>query len=123
MTELKVPLFESYLEIQTAARDEAGYLNREIASKLGISFINLEILVEASEHPDIYKLLDNNKNPLKPREIRNKRFLRYNGAVTFDSDTFELWYHNFHPEGKQRAAFFEGLGDKERMQLKYYKEK
>lgn len=124
MTELRVPVFDSYLKIQEDAIDEARYLNSVIVPQLkakAIVTINLVTLAEASLQPDLFGLLDENNNPLKPREIKNARFLHYADSVSFNLHSFELWYHNIHPDGKKRAEFFEHLGDKEKLYLKYYK--
>lgn len=124
MEELKVPVFESYLELQETAKEEAHYLNSVIAPQLikkGIK-LTLEILAEASENPEEYGLEDSNKNKLKPFKVTSRKYLAFEGSVIFLERVFESWYHSIHPDGIKRAKFFRGLKEKDRKLLKYYEE-
>lgn len=122
MKDLKVPVFESYQELQEKAKEEAYYLNSVIAPQLRARNIvlTLEILAEASEKPECYSLEDTNKNKLKPYQITSRKYLSYNGGVSLDKKVFESWYHTVHPDGIERAKFFKGLCEKERELLRYY---
>lgn len=122
MAELKVPVFESYLELQETAKEEAHYLNSVIFPQLinkGIK-LNLEILAEASENPEEYGLEDTGKTKLKPFKITSRKFLAFEGSVIFLERVFESWYHRIHPDGIKRAKFFRELKEKDKKFLKYY---
>lgn len=124
MAELKVPVFESYLELQETAKEEAYYLNSVIAPQLLARdmVLNLEILAAASENPEEYGLKDSNLNRLKPYQITSRKYLSYNGGVSLDKKVFESWYHKAHPDGIKRAKFFRELKEKDRKLLKYYED-
>lgn len=121
MKELKVPLYESYIEIQSKAREEEIHMNRAILPELikvfPMSCIDTEVIADASERPSLYGLHDDEGKELEPVKISGRMFLKFSmvtGRVKFDSEFFEDWYHRFHPDGKARAKFFAELDSTEK---------
>lgn len=126
---LKVPVFDSYIQIPKDAIEECVYLNTEIVQRLKEKmklmgrYPNLAMVIDASNNPEKYGLNDKFDKPLKGREIKYWAVMRYNNDshnITFDRELFLSWYHTFHKDGIERKKFFLSLGQDQREQLNYF---
>lgn len=115
MKELKIPVFDSYTDIQQKAVEEASYIGSEILPRMRNGNIpyNLGVLIDAAEHPDRYGFQDKLGKPLPGRSLEFSMFLVLNGGVSVDYELFEKWYHKVHPDGVKRLAFFRSLSEQD----------